>query len=136
MASAPCIAGNARQLNNGGKTMKAKMTQIIVYLLTVIAGFSLVIGGAVTLIHFPKYPFGLAGTIIGASISISSLAIGIWTLAQLSQPEGQGTGKVNKNNVRSQKVSTTFALPSLVYHMTLVGDSGWRLRRQAEVQLF
>jgi hypothetical protein len=56
-------------------------------------------------------------------------------LAQLSQPEGQGTGKVNKNNVRSQKVSTTFALPSLVYHMTLVGDSGWRLRRQAEVQL-
>ena len=57
-------------------------------------------------------------------------------LAQLSQPEGQGTGKVNKNNVRSQKVSTTIALPSLVYHMTLVGDSGWRLRRQAEVQLF
>jgi hypothetical protein len=57
-------------------------------------------------------------------------------LTQLSQPEGQGTGKVNKNNVRSQKVSTTFALPSLVYHMTLVGDSGWRLRRQAEVQLF
>jgi hypothetical protein len=67
---------------------------------------------------------------------LNELDGGVLTLTQLSQPEGQGTGKVNKNNVRSQKVSTTFALPSLVYHMTLVGDSGWRLRRQAEVQLF
>lgn len=30
------------------------------------------------------------------------------TLIRLSQPEGQGTGKVNKNSARNQKVSTTF----------------------------
>jgi len=34
-------------------------------------------------------------------------------LAQLSQPEGQRTGKVNKNNLHNQKVSTTFGLPAV-----------------------
>ena len=33
-----------------------------------------------TLIHFPNYPFGLTGAIVGAGISVMSLAIGLWTL--------------------------------------------------------
>jgi hypothetical protein len=33
-----------------------------------------------------------------------------WELTQLSQPEGQRSRKVNKNNVHNQKVSTTFWL--------------------------
>jgi hypothetical protein len=57
-------------------------------------------------------------------------------LAELSQPEGQRAGRVNKNNLRNQKVSTTFGLPPSVYDMTRGGDSGWRLRRQGEVELF
>ena len=57
-------------------------------------------------------------------------------LAQLSQPEGKRTRKVNKNNVHNQKVSTTFGLPPLVYRMTLSGNSGRRLRWQGEGQLF
>jgi hypothetical protein len=69
----------------------------------------------------------------------SSVRIGgplLRSLAQLSQPEGQRAGKVNKNNLHNQKVSTTFGLPPSVYDMTRGGDSGWRLRRQGEVQLF
>ena len=57
-------------------------------------------------------------------------------LAELSQPEGARIGKVNKNNIHNQKVSTTFGLPPLVHHMPISGDSGWRLRREGEVELF
>lgn len=49
-------------------------------------------------------------------------------LAELSQPEGQGSEKINKNNIRNQRVSTTFGLPLLVYRMSLSGNSGRRLR--------
>jgi len=57
-------------------------------------------------------------------------------LAELSQPEGARIGKVNKNNIHNQKVSTTFGLPPLVHHMPISGDSRWRLRREGEVELF
>ncbi len=57
-------------------------------------------------------------------------------LTQLSQPGGQRIRKVNKNNVHNQKVSTTFGLPPLVHPMPISGDSGWRLRREGEVELF
>jgi hypothetical protein len=70
--------------------------------------------------------FGAIDTAMGASGIISKQeltpdsychlkfpAIREDTLAQLSQPEGQRTGKVNKNNLHNQKVSTTFGLPAV-----------------------
>ena len=68
----------------------------------------------------------------GAITMISSLA----ALAELSQLEGQRNRKANKNNVHNQKVSTTFGWSPLVHHMPISADSGWRLRRQGEVELF
>jgi hypothetical protein len=64
------------------------------------------------------------------------VALCLRKLAELSQPEGQGTRKINRNKLGNQKVSTTFRLLPLVYHMTLSGNSGRRLRWQGKVQLF
>jgi hypothetical protein len=57
-------------------------------------------------------------------------------LAHPSQLEGQEKRKANKIKLPSQKVSTTLGLVSLVHPLVAGSDSGWRLGRQSELELF